>query len=118
MGPSAAPLVRRTFAWLATAAMLFVAAGPVAAGHAAIDRACVPSLLQAHDHAAHRIGTEPEHGPDHCAACHLTRTAGVSAAPRHTLTSAIQPQSAPRLVHEPVAGTERHTDFTRGPPTS
>lgn len=109
---------RALMAWLAAAAMLFAAAGPIVSGHAAVDAECAPALSPAHDHTAHRLSAAPEAGPDHCGACHLTRTIReLSPSPRisasgATRTDAAEPASSGALRFD------LRTDFTRGPPSA
>ncbi len=103
-------------AWLAAAAMLFALAGPVVSGHAAVDTECAPALATSHDHAAHRLGADGDTAPDHCGACHLTRTArDAGRAAAATVADAIVTAGVP-VPHEPVRRLARLTDFTRGPP--
>lgn len=103
-------------AWLATAAMLFALAGPVISGHAAIDTECAPALSTTHDHAAHRLGADGDKAPDHCGACHLTRTArDAGRAAATTVADTLVAASVP-APHEPVRRLARRTGVTRGPP--
>ena len=98
--------------------MLFASAGSPVSGHDAIDIACAAALLEPHDHSAHRIGTEPGQGPEHCDACHFTRTVrGTFQA--HQLRDVFLPQQA-AVVLTPASRSriDPGTDFTRGPPNS
>ncbi len=105
-------------AWMAAAAMLFASAGPIVSSHAAVDADCAPVIAQRHDHTAHQIRATPEEAPDHCAACHLTRTVrGASGAQRFAWAGVFR-QAAPALEQDAILRVTRRTDFTRGPPPS
>ncbi|HUF24672.1 MAG TPA: hypothetical protein VMN81_11125 [Vicinamibacterales bacterium] len=108
---------RAALAWLVSAAMLFASAGPLVSGHLAVDQECAPAVVE-HDHDAHRLGKAPADAPDHCAACHLTRTArDTSRAPALALGILL-----PELTAEPAQAAPRRVDLradvTRGPPVS
>ena len=118
MGPSPGRFRRLLAAWLATAAMLFAAAGSLASGHAAIDRECAPALADAHDHAAHRITASTDEAPEHCGACHLTRTVRDQAA-THQLQRVPRGLSlVARFISSSLSLAELRTDSKRGPPRS
>lgn len=95
--------------------MLFASAGPLVSGHLAADAECAPAVVE-HDHDAHRVGSTPDHAPDHCAACHLTRTArDTSRAPALAL-GVLVPELTVEPAHAAPFRVALHTDFTRGPP--
>lgn len=105
-------------AWLATAAMLFALAGPVVSGHAAIDTECAPALSTSHDHAAHRLGADGDEAPDHCGACHLSRTARDAGRSTAVVAAGRVAASARIPAAEPVRRLARRTGVTRGPPSA
>lgn len=103
-------------AWVASASVLIASTAPLAAGHLSADRACAPALLEAHDHAAHRIGGAPAASADHCGVCHLTRTArDVSFAHSHA-DAGLVPEAASEPPVRAASRVDLHTDYTRGPP--
>src|SRR5688500_19530737 len=103
-------------AWVGTAAVLFASAGPLVAGHLAIDKDCAPAPIEAHDHAAHRLSQSTEPVADHCAACHLTRSVRHAAYAHAFLTVVLtRSAAAPGDAVRPYRADLR-TDFTRGPP--
>ncbi|MEX2273783.1 MAG: hypothetical protein WD690_20125 [Vicinamibacterales bacterium] len=114
---SAAAIRRAVPAWLAAAAMFFASAAPLAAGHLAVDSDCVPAIAASHDHGAHRLSRQDEPLPDHCAACHLTRSvrgasfAQILLAAGHHHTAIVQPDGSA------AQRADVGADLTRGPPS-
>jgi hypothetical protein len=106
-------------AWVGTAAVLFASAGPLVAGHLAIDKDCTPAspaLNEAHDHAAHRLSQSPEPVADHCAACHLTRSVRHAAYAQAFFTVVLTQSPAAQCDAVRPYRADLRTDFTRGPP--
>lgn len=100
----------------ATAAVLFASASPLLAGHLALDRDCAPILEEQHDHDAHRLSAASAPEADHCAACHLARSARGAG-----LAGTVLPQDGTRkAATTPLAAARTphvlQTDYTRGPP--
>jgi hypothetical protein len=115
MGSSPGRLRRLAAAWLATAAMLFASAGSLF-GHAAVDRECAPALAAAHDHNAHRITSPVDEAPEHCGACHLTRTVRETAS-THPLVRTGGLELVLRAASSSLSLAELSPDLTRGPPS-
>lgn len=97
--------------------MVLMSAGPVAFGHPTLDTDCVPAVASGHDHAAHRIGQAPQPEPDHCVACHLTRSArGAAPSTAGSIPVASESASAETGALVPHRFVAR-TDAPRGPPS-
>ncbi len=113
----AGSLRRSGLAWVALAGMVFMSAGPVALGHPAFDTDCAPALTAEHDHAAHRIGQAPQPEPEHCIACHLTRSArGATPSTAGSIAAAGESDAVESGAHAPHRFVAR-TDAPRGPPS-
>ena len=104
--------------WLASAAVLFVSAVPLVAGHASTDRECAPAVSNPHDAAAHSLRQARSGGPEHCAACHITRTASRVSYAQSLIDAGLVPERAAEPAADAVARADIRTDFTRGPPSS
>lgn len=96
--------------------MLFACAGPLVSAHAPVDTECAVAIASEHDHAAHRLSATPDAPPDHCAACHLTRTARDTGASTVTVKAAAGASTASDVAHDAALRVDLRTDFTRGPP--
>ena len=109
--------MRRTLLALAAmAAVLFASASPLLAGHLALDRDCAPVLVESHDHNAHRLTPTSAPEADHCAACHLARSArGTGMAGTVLPQDGTRDAATPPLVYARTRDALQ-TDFTRGPP--
>jgi len=117
MGSHAGRVRRALLICLASAAVLFASAAPLIAGHLSTDRECAPAVATPHDHGAHAVGTAPDAGPDHCAACHLTRTARNVSYAQSLIDAGLVPERAVEPAHTAAARIYLRTDFTRGPPS-